>query len=67
MEAFAQLLDIYLTEDCFTVYDLHQLLIENSEYVKCIDYNSLLSDESMAKIDNTKKNFLYNYNITYND
>ena len=60
-EAFAQLLDIYLLEDCFTVYDLHKLLIDNHKYVKCIDFPNLFSDKAMEKMDSAKKDFLNDY------
>lgn len=61
VEAFAQLLDIYLLEDCFTIYDLNKLLIDNPEYVKFIDFSSLFSDEIMTKVNGSKKDFLRNY------
>ena len=61
VEAFAQLLDIYLLEDCFTVYDLHKLLIDNHKYVKCIDFSNLFSSEIMEKVDSFKKDFLSDY------
>lgn len=61
VEAFAQLLDIYLLEDCFTIYDLHKLLTDHTKYVKCIDFSILFSDEIMAKVDGSKKDFLNNY------
>ena len=57
-EAFAQLLDIYLFNDCFSIYDLENLLIDNDNHIKSIDFPSLFSCESATKIDKNKKEFL---------
>ena len=47
-EAFAQLLDIYLINDCFSSYDLKILLEKNKKYLKAIDFTLLFRDVFMT-------------------
>lgn len=47
-EAFAQLLDIYLINECFSAYDLKILLEKNKKYLKAIDFTLLFRDVSMT-------------------
>ena len=63
-EAFAQLLDIYLINDCFTVYDLNELLEKNKKYLKAIDFTSIYKDIITT---DAKKNLCKYFSLSVND
>lgn len=44
-EAFATLLDVYLLNDCFFVYDVVYLLNTNREYLRCINWDSIFDNQ----------------------
>lgn len=48
IEAFAALLDIYIYNACFSVYDLELLLNDNMEFIAGIDIQKILSNSDIS-------------------